>query len=171
MSPEEFIKKWRAVTVSEIAASQSHFNDLCELIDEPKPLDVDPTGERFAFEKPLSKASGTPGRADVWKKDRFGWEYKRVGGPFKSLAAAYGQLKEYSDALENPPLLIVCDISEIQIHTNFTNTVKIVHVIKLGELNDPDKRRLLKSAFTNPGLLRPETTREQATMRRDGSTY
>ncbi len=53
MSPEEFIDKWRAVTVSEIAASQSHFNDLCELLDVPKPLDVDPTGERYAFEKHL----------------------------------------------------------------------------------------------------------------------
>jgi hypothetical protein len=108
MSPEEFIKKWRAVTVSEIAASQSHFNDLCALIDEPKPLDVDPTGERYAFEKHLFKLDGRPGRADVWKKGCFAWEYKRVGR-YKSLAAAYGQLKEYSDALENPPLLIVCD--------------------------------------------------------------
>jgi SAM-dependent methyltransferase len=162
MSPEEFIKKWRAVTVSEIAASQSHFNDLCELIDEPKPLDVDPTGERYAFEKPVTKSDGRSGRADVWKKGFFAWEYKRVGR-FKSLAAAYGQLKEYSDALENPELLIVCDISEIQVHTNFANTVKVVHVIKLIDLNDPTKRRLLKNAFTNPSLLKPETTREQAT--------
>jgi hypothetical protein len=150
------------VTVSEIAASQSHFNDLCALIDEPKPLDVDPTGERYAFEKHLFKLDGRPGRADVWKKGCFAWEYKRVGR-YKSLAAAYGQLKEYSDALENPPLLIVCDISEIQIHTNFTSTVKVVHVIKLIDLNDPGKRRLLKNAFTNPYLLKPETTREQAT--------
>jgi hypothetical protein len=59
MSPEEFIKKWRAVTVSEIAASQSHFNDLCELSDEPKPLEVDPAGERYAFEKHLFKLAQT----------------------------------------------------------------------------------------------------------------
>ena len=114
MTPEKFIEKWRAVTVSEIASAQSHFNDLCELIDEPKPLAVDPKGERYAFEKHVIKSDGSPGRADVWKKGCFAWEYKRVGR-YKSLARAYGQLKEYADALENPPLLIVCDISEIQI--------------------------------------------------------
>lgn len=162
MSPEEFIAKWRAVTVSEVAASQSHFNDLCDLLDEPKPLEIDPNGERYAFEKHVFKLDGRPGRADVWKKGCFAWEYKRVNR-YKSLAAAYGQLKDYADALENPPLLIVCDISEIQIHTNFTNTVKVVHVIRLGELNDPGKRRLLKLAFSKPDQLRPETTREQAT--------
>ena len=96
MSPEEFIKKWRAITVSEIAASQSHFNDPCELIDEPKPLAVDPTGERYAFEKSVLKLDGRPGRADVWKKNCFAWEYKRVHH-YKSLAAAYGWPEDISD--------------------------------------------------------------------------
>ena len=31
MTPEAFIAKWKAVTVSERAGAQSHFNDLCEL--------------------------------------------------------------------------------------------------------------------------------------------
>jgi hypothetical protein len=35
-------------------------------------------------------------------------------------------LKQYADALENPPLLVTSDIKRIEIHTNFTNTVKKV---------------------------------------------
>jgi hypothetical protein len=37
MTPEQFIAKWQAADLKERAAAQSHFNDLCELLDEPKP--------------------------------------------------------------------------------------------------------------------------------------
>ena len=38
-------------------------------------------------------------------RDHFGWEYK---GRHKDLKAAYNQLLQYREDLENPPLLIVC---------------------------------------------------------------
>ena len=56
MTPEVFIQKWRGVELSERAASQDHFNELCELLEIKKPTDDDPTGERFAFEKPVPNA-------------------------------------------------------------------------------------------------------------------
>ncbi len=37
MTPEQFIAKWKAADLKERAAAQSHFNDLCRLLDEPKP--------------------------------------------------------------------------------------------------------------------------------------
>src|SRR5687768_1154939 len=37
MTPQEFIAKWRAVTLSERSACQQHFLDLCELLGQPKP--------------------------------------------------------------------------------------------------------------------------------------
>ena len=45
MTPHAFITKWRASTLTERSASHQHFLDLCELLNEPKPADADPTGE------------------------------------------------------------------------------------------------------------------------------
>lgn len=59
------------------------------------------------------------GWADVWKRDCFCWEYKRQG-KHADLAAALRQLKEYKDSLYNPRLLVVCDIDNFEIHSNFT---------------------------------------------------
>ena len=76
MSVTEFIKKWSAVTQSETAVSQSHFIDLCSVLDEPTPVEADPTGEWYCFQKGATKDSGRKGWADVWKRAHFGWEYK-----------------------------------------------------------------------------------------------
>jgi hypothetical protein len=60
MTPQKFIAKWTANTRTERAASQSHFNDLCELLEVPKPLDVDPTGDEFTFEKGATTLNPIP---------------------------------------------------------------------------------------------------------------
>ncbi|MEE2692382.1 MAG: class I SAM-dependent DNA methyltransferase [Pseudomonadota bacterium] len=160
MTPADFIRKWERSTLSERAASQSHFNDLCDLLGEKKPTDVDQTGEEFCFEKGATKATGGNGFADVWKKGCFGWEYK---GPHKDLDAAHRQLLNYSVALENPPLLIVSDTKKIVIRTNWTNTVGEKHEIALTDLIDANKRALLKAAFEDPEKLKPKKTRTQLT--------
>ena len=67
----------------------------------------------------MSKAAGGKGFADVWKRGFFAWEYK---GKRANLQDAYVQLLLYRDDLENPPLLVVCDLQSFQIHTNFTGT-------------------------------------------------
>jgi len=41
----------------------------------------------------------------VWKRGCFGWKYK---GRKRDLKAAYDQLLIYREALDNPPLLVVC---------------------------------------------------------------
>ena len=41
----DFIAKWRAADLTERAAAQSHFRDLCDLLGEPTPTDADPKGE------------------------------------------------------------------------------------------------------------------------------
>lgn len=43
----------------------------------------------------------------VWMRGHFGWEFK---GKHKDLKAAYNQLLQYRESLENPPLLVVCDL-------------------------------------------------------------
>lgn len=160
MTPEHFIKKWMAADLSERSAAQQHFLDLCALLGELTPAEADPDGDTYTFEKGGTTAIGGHGWADVWKKGAFAWEYK---GPGKDLNAAYLQLKKYADMLENPPLLITSDTKRIEIHTNFTSTVKRVHVLELVDLADGAKRELLKNAFSNPERLRPGITRLMVT--------
>ena len=160
MTPYEFIDKWRASTLTERQASQQHFLDLCELLGEPKPADVDPTGETYCFERGARKDTGGDGWADVWKRHHFAWEYK---GKRKDLDAAFVQLRRYSLALENPPLLIVSDMLRFRIRTNWTNSVSRTYEFGLDDLADAAKRDLLKWAFSDPERLRPGVTRQALT--------
>ena len=125
MTPEAFIAKWRGVTQTERASAQSHFIDLCRLLDLPDPMAADPQGEWFCFEKGATKAGGGDGWADVWRRGHFAWEYKSPG---KDLDAAFKQLQLYTPALEYPPLLIVSNIQVIRIHTAFTGLVPTTYL-------------------------------------------
>ena len=168
-TPAQFIAKWSKVTLSERAASQEHFIDLCRLVGQPTPAEHDATGAEFTFDKgvkataPASKGSkGESGFADVWWRGKFGWEYKRKD-KHKDLADAYRQLCQYSEDLENPPLRVVCDITTTQIHTNFTGTRPDVHTIALADLDQPANLDLLRRVFTDPESFRPGLTREIVT--------
>jgi len=63
-----------------------------------------------------------------------------IQGKHKDLDAAYDQLLLYREALENPPLLVVCDLDRILVHTNFTGARKEVHEIPLDKLAEPRRR-------------------------------
>ena len=162
MTPDEFIAKWSASELKESQAAQSHFNDLCRMLGEPTPIEADPTGESYCFERGAKKDSGGDGWADVWKRGHFGWEYK---GPHANLDAAFRQLRQYALALENPPLLIVCDLQRFRIRTNWTNSVSETHEIELEDLRDPATRDKLKWALSDPERLRPGETRQALTER------
>ena len=169
MTPAQFIAKWSPVSLPERAASQEHFIDLCRLLGQPTPAQHDATGAEYAFEKgvsvtgPASRgAKGEGGFADVWWRGKFGWEYKRKD-KHKDLTEAYRQLCQYREDLENPPLLIVSDITRTEIHTNFTGTPKQVHVIQLAELDEPENLGLLRRVFADPESFRPTVTTEAVT--------
>ena len=162
VTPQEFIRKWKESTLKERSAAQSHFNDLCRLLGVETPTDADRTGQFYTFEKGASKTGGGDGWADVWKRGCFAWEYK---GKHKDLAAALKQLKLYQGALDNPPLLIVCDMEKIEVHTAWTNMVQTVTVFALDDLLDGQKRALLRKAFSEtevdtfkPGRKRSDLT-------------
>lgn len=160
MTPAEFIQKWRQVELKERSASQSHFNDICRLLDIEDPISADPKGEWFTFEKGASKTGGGEGWADVWRKECFAWEYK---GKKKDLDRAFAQLQQYAIALDNPPLLIVSDMDRFRIHTNWTNTVQEVREFALDDLRDGATRDLLRACFLDPERLKPAKTRQMLT--------
>lgn len=159
MTPTEFISKWRGGG-KERAEAQSFFNDLCHLVGHPTPREADPSRTWFAFEYGAEKTVGGKGFADAWKKGYFGWEAKGTG---RSLQDAYAQLKMYSDDLQNPPLLVVSDLETIQIHTNFTNMVKEVHVFTIEDLVQPEVLRKVRAMFHCPQELLPGTKRSDIT--------
>ena len=156
----DFIQKWRAVELKERSAAQEHFLDLCRLLAEPSPAQADPAGDFYCFERGATKTSGGEGWADVWKRGHFGWEYK---GKRKNLDAAFGQLQQYALALENPPLLVVCDLDRFVIRTNWTNTVSEKYEFGLEDLREPRTLQKLKWVMSDPEKLRPGKTRQDLT--------
>jgi hypothetical protein len=162
MTPHAFVRQWQDVELSERSSSQSHFNDLCTLLGEPKPVEADPKGEWYTFEKGVRTPDGKNGFADVWKKGHFGWEYKRKG-KHKNLGDAYAQLLRYREALDNPPLLVVCDIGRYEIRTNFTNHTTRVETLTHRDLTDPAKLNVLRRVFRDPNSFDPGKTRRQLT--------
>ncbi len=160
MTVADFIAKWRKVELKERSAAQEHFIDLCHVFDHPTPAAGDPTGATYCFEKGIAKHGGGDGFADVWKKGFFGWEYK---GKHKDLNAAYNQLLLYRDALANPPLLVLCDLDRIIVHTNFTNTVSSRHEIALEQLGEPRSIEIMRAVLHHPEALRPGQTSEAVT--------
>jgi len=155
MTPEAFVKKWSGVALTERSAAQQHFLDLCALAGHPTPAAADPAGEFFTFERGAEKTGGGDGFADVWKRGFFAIEYK---GRHKDLDKAYQQILLYREALENPPLLVVCDLDRIVIHTNFTATAKKVYDIPLAALPEPRNLEILRNIFHAPEKLRPGST-------------
>jgi hypothetical protein len=161
MTPQVFIAKWQKVNPSERSACQQHFLDLCELLGQEKPAAADPEGQWYTFEKGVKKTEGGDGWADVWMRGHFAWEYKRK---HKDLKAAYSQLLLYREDLENPPLLVVCDMDRFQVHTNFTATAKRTYEFDLAGLAEPANFDILRKLFEDPEALRPGITNEAVTV-------
>jgi len=178
MTPEQFIKTWAGTQLKESASYITHFDDLCDLLNHLKPAHFDKTGERFTYQKGVTKrdplvenVETKKGYADVWFDEHFAFEYKGAN-KHKDLAAAYRQLLLYKDALKNPPLLIVCDIEHYEVHTNFTNSVSKVYVFKNEDIASTKiiegtrftAVQLLDKLFRDPEALRPEQTIEGVTQ-------
>src|ERR1700730_37549 len=160
MSPEEFIARWRGTTRTRAVGRSGTFpRSVCT----PRSTETGRLGSawhRIYLEKSTRKIGDAAGFADVWKRHCFAWEYK---GKQANLVKAYAQLKQYADAFENPPLLIVSDMQEIRVHTNFTNTIAQQHVIQLADLTSVEARDLLKNCFIAPDKVLKPQTRESVT--------
>ncbi len=169
MTPQEFVAKWRPAEVKESAGYAEHFIDVCRLIGHPTPVEADPKAEWFTLQKENKKASGKLGFADVWLKDKFGWEYKSKD---RDLDKAYQQLLQYHGNLANPPLLIVSDFDRIVVRTKFTGLVTATYEVTFDHLLDSGLKvsgskfsgmQVLKACFENPELLKPGKTTEDLT--------
>lgn len=160
MTPEQFIAKWGpggpGATLNERQGAQPYFVDLCQILNVPTPG----SEPDYLFEKDASLIGEVKGYADVFKRGFFAWENKAPG---KNLDAALRQLLNYSLSLANPPLLVVCDRTEIRIHTQFNGHPSETHRVLLQELTRPEKQQLLRHVWTDPESFRPRATTRDIT--------
>ena len=162
MTPADFIAKWGpggpAHSLSERAGAQPHFIDLCRLLGVPEPGAV--PGEDYVFEQHTLLLGEARGYADVYWRNRFAWENKAPG---KNLDAALRQLQQYSLALSNPPLLVVCDRLVIRIHTQFNGHPSEAHTVRVDQLDQPATQSLLRRVWLDPESFRPQKTTRDIT--------
>ncbi len=130
--------------------------DLCHLLGVPTPGSE---GD-YIFEQNTLLLGEARGYADVFMRNHFAWENKAPG---RNLDTALKQLLNYSLALSNPPLLVVCDRLTTRIHTQFNGHPSEVHTVLLHELDQPDKRALLRRLWTDPESFRPKKTSRDIT--------
>lgn len=160
MTPQEFIAKWGhggpAYKLNEEQGAQSHFLDLCELLDVPKPGSED----GYRFEEKNHVIGGRTGYADVFRSGVFAWENKAPG---RNLDEALKHLLSYSLALNNPPILVVCDRLTIRIHTQFTGHPTETFVVRLEYMDSPEVLALLRRIWLAPESFRPRITSRDIT--------
>jgi hypothetical protein len=156
----DFKTKWgpggAAYDLNERQGAQSYFLDLCTLLGVPAPG----TQDGYVFEKQTLALGQVRGFADVFYKNRFAWENKAPG---KNLDAALRQLLGYSLALDNPPLLVVCDRLEIRVHTQFNGHPSVTHTVKLADITNPAAQQLLRRVWLAPESFKPAITNRDIT--------
>lgn len=158
MTPQAFIEKWKDNPLKERASYQLHFIDLCALLGVPTPSPS--SHESYCFERGATRTGAGQGWADVWKQGFFAFEYKATR---RNLGEALKQLMTYALALDNPPLLVVCDTNIIEIHTHFTNAPSEVHTISLEDIAQPENLTKLHWLFETPDKFHPGRTIAQIT--------
>jgi len=163
MTPAGFIATWKNNSLTEKGGAQPHFEDLCQM------LGVDPPRQygEYCYEQDLKKMYGGNGFADVWKRGCFAWENK---GPAKDLGPALMQLKNYAGALDNPPVLVVCNRERIEIHPCFTGYPSTPRIISLDDIGDPDNLQTLRWLFSEETIhkLRPQKSNAAITAEAAG---
>ena len=151
ITPAEFVARWNDSSLREQQAAQTHFRELVELVGLNPYTYIDTAGDKAVFEQHVEKTGGGAGRADVWYRGRFAWEYK---GKLKDLDSAYSQLVAYRTGLDNPPLLIVCDFLEYRIYPQWPNLsgqpIKLYNADLLIDRN----RDILRWVLTDPDKIR-----------------
>ncbi len=165
MNPRRFVDKWKDTQLNETQVAQSHFLDVCSLVgvDMPGGNGITDEGEHFVFEHLVNTSSGR-GRADVFYENHFAIEYK-TPDKYRDLQAAFEQLTDYKDALKNPPLLVVTDINNWEIHTNFVNTQNRPYVFHHSEIaSSSEVRGWLRDMFHEPQRLHPQRHTENVTQ-------
>ncbi|HOO18336.1 MAG TPA: hypothetical protein PK920_05210 [Phycisphaerae bacterium] len=79
LTPTRFVQKWSRIDLTERAALQKHFLDLCRPLGQPTPAETDAIGEEYTFEKGVAVTDPEGG----WSEDSAEvWTETGAGQPF-----------------------------------------------------------------------------------------
>ena len=62
LSVTDFVARWKDSNPSERQSYQQHFIDICHVLGQPTPVEVDQEGTFFTFEKGVRKSNCGPSR-------------------------------------------------------------------------------------------------------------
>jgi hypothetical protein len=162
MTPDEFIRKWQGVTLTERGVVPRAFHRPV-----PPAGRTNPDRGRSAGCLVRLREGRAPRLAVATVGPMSGGVAASPGStraPARTWTAAFRQLQLYTPALEYPAApdrLRYPDV--IRIHTAFTGLVPVErHDLALEDLRDPAKLNLLKWAFSDPERLRPTATRRNS---------
>jgi len=174
-----FITRWQASGAAERANYVSFLNELCDLLEVPRPdvTTTDDERDAYVFERGVTfhNPDGTTsaGRIDLYKRGCFVLEAKQrrsrgTRGWDVAMQAARGQAERYVRALSasegNPPFLVVVDVGHtFELYSDFSRAGKTyvpfpdarTHRLRLDELRDADVRERLRLVWTDPLALDP----------------
>lgn len=171
---QAFIAAWSKVTASEIAITQSFVNELCDLLNLPRPIHT----MDYRFERPITFSHGdgssSAGRIDCYRRGHFVLEAKKLQpgattkGFDRAMLVARAQAEAYARALpaadSRPPFVIVLDVGNvIELYSEFSRSGATYtpfpdprsHRIKLADLARPEVQDLLRSIWLEPDSLDP----------------
>lgn len=189
-----FIKRWTDSSASERANKDSFLNELCDVLEvpRPEPKTGDVARDLYVFERetviPQEDGSAKGGRMDLYKHGCFVLEAKQgsrhgdpKGGigrretkPWKmEMRRAVGQATGYARTLSPPPpFLIVCDIGycfDIYVCFDGSRNYRPFHIEKKNNRiliqELPQRRETLRKIFIEPASLDP--SEEAARVTRD----
>jgi len=188
---DSFIARWSAAGGSERANYQLFVQELCDLLElpRPEPAREDTRDNAYVFEHRVTFRHGdgteSAGFIDCYRRSAFVLEAKklRVGGGKgydDALLRARGQAEQYARALPaaegRPPFLLVVDVGNvIEVYAEFTRSGATytpypdprTHRIELADLAKEDVRERLRAVWLDPTALDParlsaKVTREVA---------
>ncbi len=186
-----FIARWSAAGGSERANYQLFVQELCDLLElpRPEPAREDTRDNAYVFEHRITFRHGdgteSNGFIDCYRRSAFVLEAKklRMGGGKgydDALLRARGQAEQYARALPagegRPPFLLVVDVGNvIEVYAEFTRSGATytpypdprTHRIELADLAKEDVRERLRAVWLDPTTLDParrsaKVTREVA---------
>jgi len=176
---ENFVTRWQASGAAERANYVSFLNELCDLLDVPRPdvTTTDDERDAYVFERTVTfqNPDGTTsaGRIDLYKRGCFVLEAKQrrsrgTRGWDVAMQAARGQAERYVRALPasegNPPFLVVVDVGySFELYSDFSRAGKTyvpfpdarTHRLRLDELTSAEVRERLRAVWTDPLALDP----------------
>ncbi|MEZ5457733.1 MAG: type IIL restriction-modification enzyme MmeI, partial [Lysobacteraceae bacterium] len=187
---ESFIQRWNASGGSERANYQLFMQELCDLLEVPKPQPQgqDARDHDYVFERRVTFRHGdgseTPGFIDLYRRGAFVCEAKKLKqaghtkGFADALLRARSQAESYARALPveegRPPFLLVVDVGNcIELYAEFSRSGATYtpfpdpssHRIPLSDLLRGEVRERLRQVWLAPLSLDP--SRESARVTRE----